>query len=86
MLFIDNKCECNLSKLVIVDKNITFSSTNISDLMKAFELVKFTFENVSIYLHSKMYITKMKQMLHGLSVKQKLSKDNKVRRDAKKLK
>ena len=37
-------------KLLFVNKNITFPSTRISDLMKALKLAKTTtFENVSIY-------------------------------------
>ena len=43
-----------------VIQNTTFPSTRISDLIKAFKLVKITFEIESIDRHSKLCVTEMK--------------------------
>ena len=50
------------------NKNTTFSSTRIADLMEAYKLANIVFENVSIDWPSRIYVTEMKWMLQRLSV------------------
>ena len=67
-LFINYEFNAINKTWALVNKNTQFLNTRNPDLIEAFKFVKITFENASISWRSKMWKTKMKQMLHRLRV------------------